>query len=342
MSTLQSHLLMEALGLLFLSSLTVSCKNKPVNEVSEKTFIEVFDKDLSIYMDTTQTLEILSEGFVWSEGPVWVSHQNKLLFTDVPQNIIYEWSEKEGLKKWLEPSGYTEIYSDGGDQGANGLALDPDGNLILCQHGDRRLVKYTGSWQNPTPVFSTLVDLFEDNRLNSPNDLHIDALGNIFFTDPPYGLPKQDEDPAKEILFNGIYVLKTDGSVHLIDSTLSRPNGIALSADNKYLYVANSDKDQAIWMKFGLNKDFQVIEKSIFADKTFLLDSLKGLPDGLKIDDRGLIFATGPGGVLIFHPDGRHLGTIHTGKSTANCAFDDKFQYLYLTAHDVLMRIRLR
>lgn len=318
------------------------CKNKPINKVDTSVFIEVLDPELGQYIDTTKTLETIAEGFLWSEGPVWVPSAKKLLFTDVPKNAIYEWSEKDGLKIWLEPSGYTQIYIDGGQEGANGLALNGDGHLILCQHGDRRLVKYKGSWVDPQPNFQVLADSFNNQRFNSPNDLFIDMNGHIFFTDPPYGLPNQDEDTAKELGYNGVYVFKNDGSIILIDSTMTRPNGIAMSSDNKTLYVANSDKTKALWMEYRLDEDLQVISKSIFADKTSLLEKLVGLPDGLKIQDTGMIFATGPGGVLIFHPDGRHLGTIHTGKATANCAFDDNFEYLYMTAHDVLMRLKLK
>jgi len=330
------------LGIIISFLLLTQCKNKPSIELKTSVFIEVLDSELGEYIDTTQTLETIAEGFFWSEGPVWIPTEKKLLFTDVPKNAIYEWSEKDGLKLWLEPSGFTQIYNDGGQEGANGLALDSDGHLILCQHGDRRLVKYARSWENPQPNFQVMADSFMGQRFNSPNDLFTDNRGNIFFTDPPYGLPKQDEDTAKELNYNGVFLLKKDGSIILLDSTMTRPNGIAMSSDNKTLYVANSDKTKALWMNYSLDENLQIISKSIFADKTSLLDKLVGLPDGLKIQDTGIIFATGPGGVLIFHPDGRHLGTIHTGKATANCAFDDNYKYLYMTAHDVLMRLKLK
>ncbi len=330
------------IGFLILFFQISSCKNKAEHIVRSEKGIEVYENELSNYIDVTHEIETLADGFVWSEGPVWVKHKNILLFTDVPQNIIYEWSEKGGLKEWLRPSGYTGINSDGGQEGANGLAIAPDGGLILCQHGDRRVVKFAGEWEKPQAEFQELAGTFEGQRFNSPNDLFIDDVGQVFFTDPPYGLPKQDDDPSKEISFNGIYVLKSDGNVQLIDSTMSRPNGLALSSSNNILYVANSDSKKAMWMKFVLDKDYNVVSKSIFADKTPLLKDLKGLPDGLKIHPSGLIFATGPGGVLIFHPDGRHLGTILTGKATANCAFDGDFEYLYMTAHDQLMRVRLK
>lgn len=318
------------------------CKQSSVTKIKDEKFIEIYDSSLGDFIDTTALVEVLGEGFVWSEGPLWLEEEEKLLFTDVPENKIYAWSQKEGVQLWLTPSGYTQKYDDGGKEGANGLALDANNRLVLCQHGDRAIVRFSGATSSPTPSFEVLTDKYMDKRYNSPNDLHIDVQGNIFFTDPPYGLPKYDEDPSKEFNFNGIFCRLSDGQIILVDTTMTRPNGIALSKDNKYLYVSNSDPKQANWVRFTLDSALNVVNRELFADKTDLLATLKGLPDGLKIHPSGLIFATGPGGVLIFHPDGRHMGTVLTGKATANCAFDKDAQYLYMTAHDQLMRVKLK
>jgi gluconolactonase len=194
----------------------------------------------------------------------------------------------------------------------------------------------------PKDSFNFLVRKYNNKRLNSPNDLHIATNGDIYFTDPPYGLPDQDADKSKEIAFNGVYRLSAAGKHTLLDSTLTRPNGIALSADENTLYVANSDPQKAIWIRYRLDPQKNIEERTVFADMTHLISERKGLPDGLKISRKGIIFATGPGGVLIFHPDGRHLGTILTGEATANCALDDQEKWLYMTAHGYLKRIRLK
>jgi gluconolactonase len=282
--------------------------------------------------------EVLAEGFEWSEGPVWVPELKAVLFSDVPKNVVHQWSEAGGLSEYLAPSGYTSSAERGGEMGSNGLTLDNEGRLVLCQHGDRRVARMDAPLNSPAPLFNTLADQYQGGRFNSPNDVVFDKAGNMYFTDPPYGLEGYVNDPAKELPFQGIYKLAPDGSLILLD-TLSRPNGIALSPDESTLYVANSDPDKAIWMKYTLT-DSATLGR-VFFDATSLVPSEKGLPDGLRVDGRGNLFATGPGGVFIFDPSGKQLGKIRLPVPSANCAFDADRKYLYITADMYLLRITL-
>lgn len=311
-----------------------------VNQSSGK--IEVLDADLLSVLDSQSVIEVLADGFSWSEGPVWLPKQQTLLFTDVPENKIYSWDSIHGKQVYLYPSGLDSLYPVGGKEGANGLAINADGSLLMCQHGNRALAEMLTTVEQPKDSFRFLARHFKGKRFNSPNDLHIARNGDIFFTDPPYGLAAQDEDKNKELAFNGVYSLTAKGELILLDSTLTRPNGIAMSPDEKTLYVSNSDPDKAIWIAYTLDDQYQVVSRRVFADKTELVSSRKGLPDGMKIGKNGIIFATGPGGVLVFHPDGRHLGTVMTNEATANCALDDTESWLYMTAHGFLKRVRLK
>lgn len=327
--------------LIFTIIIFSACKNKAEDKVTSLQKIEVFDPEMLAIVDTTSKIEILADGFTWSEGPLWLKSENKLIFTDVPENKIYSWDEKNGKQLYLFPSGYTINNPDGGKEGANGLALNANNELILCQHGNRAVAKMMTALSSPKDSFKFLANTYQGKKFNSPNDLFITKNGEIFFTDPPYGLPDQDGDSNKELSFNGVYKLSMTGEISLLDSTLTRPNGVAFSNDEKVMYVANSDPAKAIWMKYTLDDNKNIIEKSVFSDKTSLVATQKGLPDGLKVNSKDYIFATGPGGVLIFNPDGKHLGTFNTGYATANCALNEDESYLYMTAHNYLMRVKL-
>lgn len=329
--------------ILFISTviLLFSCKEKSVPKSVSAGKIEVKDPQLLSIIDTSAIIEILADSFTWSEGPLWLKNENMLIFTDVPANTIYSWDEKNGKQVYLKPSGYTIINPKGGTEGANGLMLDKTGHLILCQHGNRAVAKMNAPLAQPKDSFEFLATNYGGKKFNSPNDLFITKDGDIFFTDPPYGLPGLDKDSIKEMSFNGVFRLKKDGNISLLDSTLSKPNGIVMSADEKTMYVANSDPDKAIWMKYMLDADKKILSSALFADVTALVPGNKGLPDGMKISKSGIIFASGPGGILVFDQDGRHLGTINTGQATANCALDSDENYLYMTAHSYLMRVKL-
>ena len=310
----------------------------------ETTEVEVGVERLSAELDRLVSpdaqLEVLGEGYKWSEGPLWLPSLDLLIFSDVPENKIYYWKEGEGVQLYLQPSGYTGDESPT-REGSNGLLLDPEGRLVLCQHGDRRVARMEAPLDEPAADFSTIVDRYEGKRFNSPNDLVYDSRGNLYFTDPPYGLPQQAEDPERELDHHGVYRLGADGQLTLLTDELSRPNGIALSPDEKTLYVANSDPERAIWMAYDLSAEGQISNGRVLFDATERVPDEPGLPDGLKVDKEGYLFATGPGGVFVFKPDGMHLGTIRTGRATANCAFNADQTALYMTADDRLMRIGL-
>ena len=297
--------------------------------------IERLDPRLDKILPMDAKIEKLADGFEWAEGPLWLTEGNLLLFSDVPNNIVHQWTEDAGVVPFLKPSGYTGADARGGEPGSNGLTANLDRRLVLMQHGDRRVAKLDNN-----RGFVTIVDKFEDKKLNSPNDGVFDAKGNLFFTDPPYGLLKGNDDPAKELPFNGVYRFSNDGKLTLLTKDMTFPNGIALSPDEKTLYVANSDPKKAIWMAYPLSEDGTLGEGRVFADVTAKVGQAKGLPDGLKVDLEGNLFASGPGGILIFAPDGTHLGTLNTGEATANCAFGEDGSVVYITADMYLARVK--
>ena len=301
--------------------------------------LEILDPRMEILISKNAKIEILAEGFGWAEGPVWIPELNGILFSDVPNNKAYLWTEKKGLSLFLYPSGMTNHAPNNKSAGSNGLGLDSDGNLILCQHGDRSISRLN-SWFFEVPKYDVLVDHFNGKWLNSPNDLVFDKQGSIYFTDPPYGLRNGDEDDLKELNFNGVFKWSAREEVKLVEKNMSRPNGIALSLDEKTAYVANSDPANDVIMAFDVLED-GFLNGRIFFDGNILSQTREGLFDGLKMHSSGIIFATGPGGVLLLDSMGVHLGTIMPGKKTANCSFDRDEQYLYLTSTDVLARVKL-
>jgi gluconolactonase len=297
--------------------------------------IERADPRLDRLVPRDAAIEVLAEGFRWSEGPVWDRARGRLLFSDVPSNVVHAWSEKDGLSAFLKPSGYTGPEGGGGrEPGANGLAFDAQGRLVLCQHGDRRVSRLEDG------RFVPLVDRFEGKRFNSPNDLVLAADGSIYFTDPPYGLTKTFDDPGREIGWNGVYRLAPDGRVSVLVKDLRAPNGIGLSPDGRTLYVGQSDPDRPVVMAYDLATDGKVSNGRVFFDTTALRKNGPGAPDGLKVDRDGNVLTTGPGGVLVLTPKGEYLGTILTGIPTANLAFGDGGSTLYITANDKLCRVR--
>ena len=305
-----------------------------------KPFVEKIDDRLNQLIDDNAKIEVLAGGFIWTEGPLWIDDMG-LIFSDIPQNKIYLWTEKDSISEYLSPSGYTGIVDRTGEPGSNGLILDNEGNLVLCQHGDRRVALMNASLSDPKPEFETLVDSYLGKKLNSPNDACFDGDGALYFTDPPYGLEGNMEDPSKELDFQGVYRY-ADGKLDLLTDEMSRPNGIVILPGSSSLLVANSDPNKAVWMKFDLNDEKEVVASNTFYDATEFAGNEKGLPDGLKVDPKGNIFATGPGGVWIFSPEGEVLGKIKTGQATSNCAFGNNGRYLYMTADDYLMRVPLK
>ena len=301
--------------------------------------VERADPRLDALIPPGAEIEVLAEGFRWSEGPVWDRAKGRLLFSDVPNNVVHSWSEKDGATVFLRPSGYTGPAGQGGrEPGANGLAFDARGRLTLCQHGDRRVARLAADGR-----FEALADRFEGKRFNSPNDLVLAQDGTIYFTDPPYGLARTFEDPGREIGWNGVYRLATDGTVTALVRDLKAPNGIGLSPDGRTLYVGQSDDERPVVMAYDLKADGTVAGGRVLFDTKPLRALGPGAPDGMKVDARGNVFTTGPGGVLVVTPQGEYLGAIVTGVPTANCAFGDPDgATLYVTANDKLVRIRTR
>jgi gluconolactonase len=329
--------------LVFVTACTLSGK-KTESMISSERYetvgsVDRIDQLINTLIPEDAKIKILASGFDWSEGPLWLEDQEALIFSDVPANRIYLWSEQDSLSVFLEPSGYFGERKDKREPGSNGLALDLVGNLLLCQHGMRQVGRLKNSLQDPYPAYETLAFEWNGKKMNSPNDLVVHSDGSIFFTDPPYGLDEWDE---KELDFQGVYRLK-NGELTLEIDSLSRPNGVALSPDQKTLYIAQSDVEKARYYAYDLNQAGDVLSGKILFDVTNMISpKRKGLPDGLKVHSSGVLFATGPGGVLIISPEGKHLGTIETGQATANCAFDAEEKYLYITADMHLMRIRLK
>ena len=304
--------------------------------------VERLDPALDALVAPDAKVEKLAEGFTWAEGPVWTTDGGgALLFSDVPNNVIHRWKDGEGLTDFLRPGGYTDKRPRVGNLGPNGLTYDGAGHLIICQHGDRRIARLEAD-----RTFGTVASRFEGRRFNSPNDVVVRSNGDVYFTDPPYGFEGDEKFSVREIPYSGVYRRKADGKVELLTKELKFPNGIAFSPDEKLLYVSNSDPDRAIWMVYDVTADGGLAHGRLFFDATELVKAgKKGLPDGLKIDAHGNLFAGGPGGVLVFTPAAKLLGTIVTGEPTANCAFGPSDSgagaFLYMTAHDKLCRIRL-
>jgi gluconolactonase len=316
------------------------------------------DKGFNKLFHADAQLEKIAGGFVWTEGTVWVPKGGYLLFSDIPNNAIMKWQPGSGISKFIQPSGYTGgpwprpgHINKNDEPGTNGLRLDAEGRLVMCCHGDRVVARINEPLApNTPPILSAedvkkkrtvLADKHEGKRFNSPNDLVYHTSGDLYFTDPPYGLAKWADDPAREIDYFGVYRRKKDGSIELLTKEMSRPNGIGLSPDEKTLYVANSDPAQPIWKAFPVEKDGSLGTGRVFYDATEAVKAKKpGLPDGLKVDVHGNVFATGPGGLLVLSPAGKLLGVLDTGVPTANCAFGDDGTVLYVAANHDIGRIR--
>lgn len=277
-------------------------------------------------------IEKVAGGFTFTEGPLW-RPEGVLWFSDVPGNVVRSVTPAGDVKVLIRNAGGTISAPPGAFIGPNGMVADKDGAVLLCQHGDRRIVR-VGKDLMMTPV----IDKFEGKRLNSPNDLVYRSDGALYFTDPPYGLIKQDDDPAKELNFNGVF-LYARGKLSAVIKDLNRPNGIALSPDEKTLYVSNSDEKNRFWMRYDVAADGTVSNGRMFYNLAGAKE--QGIPDGMKVDSQGNIYAAGPEGVWVFSPDGKHLGTIQPGETVANCNWGDDGKTLYITASTSVYRIRV-
>jgi gluconolactonase len=299
--------------------------------------IERLDPALDAVLATDAAIEKLAEGFNWSEGPTWF--QDSVVFSDVPEKVIYQWKPgTTAATVFMKPSGLLNPRPGFREQGSNGLGVDAQGRLLICQHGERRIARVEKDGTQ-----TALADKFEGKRFNSPNDLVVRKNGDLYFTDPPYGLEGLDKSPLKELDFNGVYRLAADGKVTAIIKDLPFPNGIGLSPDEKILYVAVSDQNAPRVMAYDVQADGGVANGRVFFDATPLKSAeRKGSCDGLKVDAQGNVWATGPGGVLVLSPAGKHLGTVLTGQATGNCAWGDDGSTLYVTADMFLYRVKTK
>lgn len=282
-------------------------------------------------------IEKLAGGFQFIEGPVWVKDDGGyLLFSDPNANRIYRWTPDGEVSVFRTQSGYAGVDVGAYHQpGSNGLTLDADGRLTINQHGHRRVIRI-----ERTGAVTVLADRYQGKRLNSPNDLVYRSDGTLYFTDPPFGLPRVFDDPAKETSWSGVYRLK-DGVLLLESRELSGPNGLAFSPDERFLYVDNWDVTRKVVMRYEVAADGSLGNGVVFADLTSVPGDIA--LDGIKVDREGHVFVAGPGGVWVFAPDGRHLGTISPPEHVANMAWGDADgRTLYLTAATSLYRIHLR
>lgn len=302
--------------------------------------LESLDPAFDVLVNPRAKIEVIASGFKWVEGPVWVEKDKMLLASDVMKNIIYKWSAVKGKEVYLQPSGYTQSTSRGKELGSNGLSLDNKDRLVIAQHGDRRIALMDASVSHPKPKYITLAGTYEGKKFNSPNDLAIAADGTIYFTDPPYGLENGVNDPLRELFYHGVYKVK-EGKVTLMTDTLSRPNGIALFPDGKRVLVANSDGKTPYLYVYDINKNGDFQNGRIFINSRETYGAEGGAFDGLKIDQKGNVFAAGSGGICVFNSDGKPLGRIKITGRTSNCAFGNNYKTLFITADNYLLKIEL-
>jgi gluconolactonase len=300
--------------------------------------LESLDARFDALIPANTKVEKIADDLEWSEGPLWDAKRKTLLFSDIPRNVVMQWNEDKGVSRFLEKSGYSGAAPfTGREPGSNGLTFDLQGRLTLCQHGDRRV-----SRREADGTLVALASHYEGKRLNSPNDLVFDRHGALYFTDPPYGLPGTFKDPAKELPFQGVYRVSREGRITLLTKELEAPNGLAFTPDYKTLYVANSQKEKPIWKAFAVKADGSLGTGRVFADASRLYRDGDGVPDGMKVDQAGNVFATGPGGVLVYTPDGTLLGRILTGVPTANVAWGEDGSTLFITANHRVLRLKTR
>jgi gluconolactonase len=300
--------------------------------------------ELDAIIDASAPIEQIADGITWAEGPTWVWEGKYLLFSDVPGNVMHRWDATSGKTDFLKPSGYdgppTKIFREAG---TNGAIISLAGELLAADCGNRGIAKIDLATKKKTILAGT----YKGKKFNSPNDLvevrDGPLRGSLYFTDPPYGLEGGDASPAKELPFNGVYLLRPNGEVALVDDKLSFPNGVGLSPDGKRLYVAISDPKRPVIMAYDLGADGLPTSSKVFFDATELKAAGgPGLPDGMKVDAKGRLFASGPGGILILTPEAKLLGVIETGGPAANCTFGEDGKTLFVTSNHVVARVRTK
>ena len=299
--------------------------------------IERLDPRINAIIPAGAKLEKIADGFSWVEGPAWNKEGGFLLFSDIPNNAVFKWEEGKGVSLFLKPSGYTgKEPFHGKEPGSNGLTMDAKGNLVLAEHGDRRITRL-----NKDGTKTVIADRYDGKRFNSPNDLVFKSNGDLYFTDPPFGLPGTFDDAEKEHPFQGVYRVTPDGEITLLTNEIKAPNGIAFSPDEKTLYVTDVSSERPAWLAYDVNYDGTISNGRVFHDAAEFVKTEKGAPDGMKTDKHGNLFGAGPGGVYIFSPDGTLLGRLKTGGATSNVNWGNDGSVLYITAGTAVYRIKL-
>lgn len=327
--------MMRSVPSLISLAILCGCASAPTPKATAPSagVVERIDPALDALVPAGATIEKLAGGMRFIEGPLWMP-AGHLLFSDVQGNVIYKWAPGDtAASVYLEKSGADECAADS-FCGSNGLALDKKGRVLVAMHGRGKIMALEADGKQ-----TAVAEKYQGKRLNSPNDMAWKSDGSLYFTDPPYGFPKQDEDPKKELKFNGIYRLDPNGKIRLLHQGMTRPNGIGFSPDEKWLYVANSDPAKKVWMKFPVGADGALGTPQVLLDVT--AETADGLPDGLKLDKQGNLYATGPGGVWVFSPEGKLLGKIKPAEVPANVGWGDDGKSLYMTARTGLYRIKL-
>jgi len=298
-----------------------------------ETRIQREDPGLDAIIAADAKIEKLASGFLFTEGPVWVQDGSYLLFSDPNNNLIYRWSEEDGVSIYRTHSGYTGMnIGEYGQPGSNGLTLDAQGRLTINEHGNRRVTRLEKNGQ-----LTVLADHYQGKRLNSPNDLVYRSDGALYFTDPPFGLPRFFDDPRKELPYSGVFCL-INGELKLVSADLTGPNGLAFSPDEKYLYVDNWDEKRKVIMRYEVHPDGTLSNGQVFFDATN--EPGEDAWDGMKIDVRGNLYLSGPGGLWIISPEGKHLGTIVGPEHPHNLAWGgEDHKTLYLAAQTGLYRL---
>ena len=304
--------------------------------------LKQIDPQFNSIVSKTAKAEILADGFLWSEGPVWVESHKMFLFSDVKKNIIYKWTKEKGKEVYLSPSGYTGTIPRGGELGSNGLGLNIKGQLVICQDGDRVVSIMDAPLSKPQPRFIKIAVNYKGKKFDSPNDLAFLSNGDIYFTDPPYGLEKNVNDPLKEARYQGVYKISANGKITLLTDTLTRPNGIGFFPGGKTILISNSDPLKPYWYAYDLDKNGLFTHGRIFYSAGAAIKTAAGMPDGLKIDKKGHVFASGPGGIWVFSRAGKLLGKILVNDIVSNCSLSGDEQTLYVTSNHRVLKIALR
>jgi len=322
------------------ATLISACATTPIGKASNPD-LEIFDAEAHSLLDVSARLEVLASGYTWSEGPVWDRARNSLYFTDVPENIAWKWSEASGATEFLAPSGIAREQATGfREPGANGLAISQDGSLLICNHGRRAVERMDFETGHRKIIAAT----FNGKKFNSPNDVVEAPDGSLFFTDPPYGLEGLNASPLKQMAVNGVYCRSPEGEIARIVDDMTFPNGAALSPDEGWLYVSQSDPDAPLIRRFKLEAGAiaQQDGDDIWFDARNFMHPVGGLPDGMAVTVEGHVLLAGPGGVLVIDRDGQCLGRVFTGRASANCAFGEDGRTLFITTGDRLVSVRCR